>query len=238
MAVYVFDMDGTLTPARLPMTAEFAIHFYEWQKNHKSFIATGSDLKKVGEQLPPSIIQSFSGIYSSMGNVLTAKDELVYKRDFKPEKELLDKLEYYRQNTTYPGELYHNYIEQRIGMINFSVLGRNCPHEERNKYSVWDKVSGERQRLADELRAVFPQYDISIGGSISMDITPKGFGKGQIAQHLRQRYPDEKVIFFGDRTFEGGNDYELAQALLKLENTQVVQVASPEDVLMYLKNNG
>ena len=39
MAVYVFDMDGTLTPARLPMTAEFAIHFYEWQKNHKSFIA-------------------------------------------------------------------------------------------------------------------------------------------------------------------------------------------------------
>ena len=159
-------MDGTLTPARLPMTAEFAIHFYEWQKNHKSFIATGSDLKKVGEQLPPSIIQSFSGIYSSMGNVLTAKDELVYKRDFKPEKELLDKLEYYRQNTTYPGELYPNYIEQRIGMINFSVLGRNCPHEERNKYSVWDKVSGERQRLADELRAVFPQYDISIGGSI------------------------------------------------------------------------
>lgn len=46
MTVYVFDMDGTLTPARLPMTAEFAIHFYEWQKNHKSFIATGSDLKK------------------------------------------------------------------------------------------------------------------------------------------------------------------------------------------------
>ena len=123
MAVYVFDMDGTLTPARLPMTAEFAIHFYEWQKNHKSFIATGSDLKKVGEQLPPSIIQSFSGIYSSMGNVLTAKDELVYKRDFKPEKELLDKLEYYRQNTTYPGELYPNYIEQRIGMINSRCLG-------------------------------------------------------------------------------------------------------------------
>ena len=49
---------------------------------------------------------------------------------------------------------------------------------------------------------------------------------------------DDRTFFFGDRTFEGGNDYELAHALLKLENTQVVQVASPEDVLMYLKNNG
>lgn len=47
----------------------------------------------------------------------------------------------------------------------------------------------------------------------------------------------KKIIFFGDRTFEGGTDYELAQALLKLENTQVVQVSSPEDVLIFLKNN-
>lgn len=237
MAVYVFDMDGTLTPARLPMTAEFAIHFYEWQKTHKNFIATGSDLKKVKEQLPPSIINSFSGIYSSMGNVLTAQDSVVYKRDFKPEPKLLEKLEEFRKTTSYPGILYPNYIEERIGMVNFSVLGRNCPYKERNKYSVWDKASGERQKLADELKEMFPQYDISIGGSISMDITPKGFGKEQIATHLRNRYPVEKIIFFGDRTFEGGNDYELAHALHQLDNTQVVQVASPEEVLMFLKNN-
>ena len=30
MTIYVFDMDRILTPARLPMTAEFAIQFYEW----------------------------------------------------------------------------------------------------------------------------------------------------------------------------------------------------------------
>lgn len=32
MTIYVFDMDGTLTPARLPMTENFAQRFYEWQK--------------------------------------------------------------------------------------------------------------------------------------------------------------------------------------------------------------
>ena len=71
-----------------------------------------------------------------------------------------------------------------------------------------------------------------------MDITPKGYGKEQIAQHLRKTYPSEKIIFFGDKTFEGGNDYELAEALRQLENTAVVQINRPEDVLMYLKNNG
>ena len=40
-----------------------------------------------------------------------------------------------------------------------------------------------------------------------------------------------------DKTFKGGNDYELAQALSQMNNTLVVQVNSPEEVLMFLNNN-
>ena len=238
MTIYIFDMDGTLTPIRSLMTEEFATKFYKWQKNRKCFIATGSDLKKVKEQIPQKIIDTLSGIYSSMGNVLTEHGEVIYKKDFTPEAELLNRLEQYRLKTTYPGILYSNYIEKRVGMINFSILGRNCPLEERNTYSIWDKKTCERLNIIKELRSFFPQYDISIVGSISIDITPKGFGKEQIARHLRENYPNEKLVFFGDRTFEGGNDYELAQALLRQNNTQVVQVESPEAVLMYLKSTG
>ena len=230
-------MDGTLTPARLPMTAEFAIQFYEWQKTHKSFIATGSDFQKVKEQLPPLVINSFTGIYSSMGNVLQSKGELIYQNNFKADAKLLDMLENYRKNTKYTCQLFPNYIEERIGMINFSVLGRDCPYSERERYSAWDKTEHEREQIAEELSKLFPEYEISVGGSISMDITPKGCGKGQIAKHLRQTYPNDKIIFFGDKTFVGGNDYELAQALSQMDNTQVVQVNAPEEVLMFLKNN-
>jgi len=236
MTVYVFDMDGTLTPARLPMEAEFAIQFYEWQQTHKNFVATGSDYAKVTEQLPPSIINGFTGLYTSMGNVLTAQGQQIYQKKFKADKRLFEALERYRRETKYPGVLYPNYIEERIGMINFSVLGRNCPYSERERYSAWDKTAQEREQIAVALRKKFPQYEISVGGSISMDITPRGCGKGQIAAHLRQQYPEDKIIFFGDKTFVGGNDYELAHALSLLDNTQVVQVNSPADVLMYLQN--
>ncbi len=236
MTIYLFDMDGTLTPARLPMEAEFASFFYKWQQKNSCFLVTGSDFKKVEEQLPKDIINSFIGVYSSMGNVLTAQDNMLYKKDFQPVQMLLEKLEGYRSATMYPYKLHPNYIEKRIGMINFSVLGRDCSYTDRDKYAAWDKINGERQKIAAELTTLFPEYDISIGGNISIDITPKGYGKEQVAYHLRKEYPYEKIIFLGDKTFPGGNDYALAQALRKLENTRIIQVASADEAVLFLKN--
>ncbi len=38
--LFVFDMDGTLTPPRLSMTAEFAIRFHAWQKSYLIFCSS------------------------------------------------------------------------------------------------------------------------------------------------------------------------------------------------------
>ena len=234
MTIYIFDMDGTLTPARLPMTAEFAADFYSWQQKHDSFLATGSDYKKVKEQLPELVINAFTGVYASMGNVLVAKGELIYQNHFKPRGELLAMLEDFRKQTRYTGDLYPNYIEERTGMINFSVLGRNCPYGERERYKAWDSINKERENIAAQIRNAFPEYEVAVGGSISMDITPLGCGKEQIARHLRKTYPDDKIVFFGDKTFKGGNDYELAYELSQMEMAEVVQVNGYTEVLTKL----
>lgn len=76
-----------------------------------------------------------------------------------------------------------------------------------------------------------PYLEISVGGSISIDITPVGCGKGQIAQHVRNAYPDENIVFMGDRTLPGGNDHELAMALTLLADTETIQVSGPEAVI-------
>lgn len=234
MTIYVFDMDGTLTPARLPMEKEFSLKFIPWLKSNKAYIATGSNLPKVEEQIGLSIMNEFTGIYCSMGNELWVKGKYEYQNDFTPDTELLNCLEKYRKNTKYPYKLFPNYIEKRVGMINFSVLGRECPYDERLRYQAWDKENGERVAIATELKEKFPQYEFCVGGSISMDIIPVGCSKAQIATKLREKYPEDKIVFFGDKTFVGGNDFELAKALRKLDNTEVVQVESPADVLKYL----
>ena len=235
MTLFVFDLDGTLTPPRLAMTKEFEDFFISWSKGKKCFIATGSDFKKVTEQISEDAMNAFEGIYCSMGNVLWQKGTFIYKNEFKADEKLFQMLENYRATTSYPYQLFDNYIEKRDGMINFSVLGRNCPYEERERYYQYDKEHQEREKIKNELIAQFPSYDIAIGGMISMDITPKGCGKEQVAAKLRAQFPEEKIIFFGDKTFEGGNDYSLALAVLKLGNSSVVQVSGPDETKEVLK---
>lgn len=235
--IFIADMDGTLTPARLPMTNEFAEFFEKFIEKNIFFVVSGSDLKKVKEQMPQNIIDKIAGLYCSMGNEFYLKDKLIYRNEFVPETSLIKKLEYYRKNTKYSGKLFENYIEKRQGMVNFSVLGRNCPQEARIAYKKWDDLHKERQQIAAELSEMYPNYDISVGGNISIDIVPHGFGKEQVAAKLREKYKNEKIIFFGDRTEKGGNDYSLAQELLKLGNAQVVAVNGPDDTLKFLKEN-
>lgn len=235
MNIYIFDMDGTLTPAREQMTPDFAFRFLPWLKARYAYLAAGSNYEKVTEQLPPDAVASFSGIYSSMGNVFHKKGAEVYRNDIKLKKEMLQYLERCRRNTEYEGSLFGNYLELRAGMLNFSVLGRNCPFSERAKYNEWDKEHHEREKIAKEMNELFPEYDTSLGGKISLDIVTKGCGKEQIAARIREAHPNDKLIFFGDRTEKGGNDYTLAEALRQMENTEVVAVTSPDDVLKYLE---
>lgn len=234
MNIYLFDMDGTLTPARQPMQPDFCFRFLPWLKAHYAYVAAGSNYEKVVEQLSPDVVRAFSGIYSSMGNVFHQKDKEIYRKDICLNKEMLQSLERYRRNTKYEGKLYGNYMELRPGMLNFSVLGRNCPFSEREKYNLWDKEHKEREAISAEMNKAFPQYEFSLGGKISIDIVEKGCGKEQIIKHVREIHPNDKIIFLGDRTEKGGNDYALAEAMRGMENCEVIAVNSPDDVLKYL----
>lgn len=235
MNIYIFDMDGTLTSARQPMAPDFCFRFLPWLKAHMAYLAAGSNYEKVMEQLPPDAVLSFSGIYSSMGNVYHQKGQEIYRQEIVLNKDMLQYLERRRRHTAYEGKLYGNYLELRPGMLNFSVLGRNCPFSERTKYHEWDKIHHEREDIAREMNEQFPAYETTVGGKISLDIVTKGCGKEQIAASLRAKHPYDKLIFFGDKTMPGGNDYAIAEALRKMDNTEVIPVNSPEDVLAYLQ---
>lgn len=233
--VFVADLDGTLAPARLPMTTEFTEFFEDFIANHAFYIVSGSDYKKICEQMPERIVKKVKGVFASMGNEYYENGNLIYKNDFQFDPDLFELLEKYRNSTRYPNVLRPNYIEKRCGMLNFSVLGRDCTYQERTEYKQWDEVHHEREKIKKELQQKYPQYDVSIGGNISIDIVPHGFGKEQLAEKLRKIHPKQKIVFLGDRTYQGGNDYSLAQALKKLENAEVVAVRNPDDSLVYLR---
>jgi phosphomannomutase len=118
------------------------------------------------------------------------------------------------------------FIEFRSGMFNISPIGRNCSREERNDYEKFDLENDIRKNMVDAMRKEFSELNLtySIGGQISFDVFPEGWDKTYCLRYLS---PDEfdEIHFFGDKTFEGGNDFEI----FTHERTIGHTVTSPED---------
>jgi len=224
--IYIFDVDGTLTPSRQKMTNEFREFFEQWAIHNTFYLVTGSDLPKLQEQLQGTEILT-DGIFTCCGNEYWQSDpavhpkhcDLIYENKFKPPENLLTYLGFQIKISDTPVHST-NHREDRGAMLNFSVVGRDCTLEERQQYFEWDKESGEREKIADEVRRGWPELDAVIGGQISIDIYPKGKDKSQILEHIRDRNivtSKDEYIFIGDGIENGGNDYPLAKLMDNLE---------------------
>ena len=224
--IYIFDMDGTLTPSRREMTPDFEEFYSNWANNHTFFLVSGSNLEKIKEQVPEYILNLSKGVFTCGGNQLWLKGELSYNHEFKPENDLINFLEQKLKESPYPLRA-GNHIEDRGSMLNFSVVGRDCTLDERLDYFKYDSESNERNMIADEIIRRWSNLDAVIGGQISIDITPRGMNKSQVLEEVRKFYPDEKYIFIGDRTMKGGNDYPLARIMQEEENCYVFQAGAP-----------
>ena len=122
------------------------------------------------------------------------------------------------------------HIEIRKGMVNFSTVGREASPDLREAYYKWDKDSQERQDIVDYIKNLYPEFEVSIGGQISVDIYPAGKNKAQVVDKLWKMHGrDVEMIFVGDRNVPGGNDWPLAQRLDALDGSAWYQVLSYEE---------
>jgi len=232
--VYLFDIDGTLTPPLKKMEQEFLFFFLSWSQNKKVYLVGGSDKKKIETQVPSSVFRRCSGMFCCMGNEFWQGEQLIYKNDWKPPIELIADLCNFQMNSPYPIKR-KNYLEERVGMLNFSVAGRDSNTEERKRYWEWDKVNKEREKIAEKISKDFPELEAKIGGQISIDIQPKGYNKSQASRWVRENI-DENIFFAGDKCFEGGNDYDIYLDV-KNKGGTAVQVESWRDTVKILSGH-
>tara|TARA_B100001996_G_C18600141_1_gene569500 strand:+ start:201 stop:941 length:741 start_codon:yes stop_codon:yes gene_type:complete len=224
--IYIFDMDGTLTPSRREMTPDFENFFSMWANKHIFFLVSGSNLEKIKEQVPQYILDLSEGVFTCGGNQLWLNGKLSYNHEFEPSDDLLFFLKEQLKNSKYPLRS-GNHIEDRGSMLNFSIIGRDCSLEERLDYFEYDVKTQERTNIANEIIKRWDNLDAVIGGQISIDITPKGMNKSQVLNEVKKFYAHEEYIFIGDRTMQGGNDYPLAKIMHDKENCSVYQAGEP-----------
>jgi len=97
-------------------------------------------------------------------------------------------------------------IEDRGSQITYSALGQLASPTDK---AAWDPSGVKRHALRDAVAADLPGLSVAAGGSTSIDITrlgvDKAYGLKSLAEETGISLAD--MVFVGDRTEPGGNDY-------------------------------
>jgi len=230
--VYLFDVDGTLTHPLTEVDEEFAEIFLSWVRDNqkKVYLVTGSDIAKTKKQLFSSFIDQCEGIFTCSGNVFYSKGQKIYENKLVLPEGFIENLQLYLDIGTQWKRKTGTHIEIRSGMVNFSTVGREASPDLREAYYKWDKSTGEREDIVDYIKGLYPEFEVSIGGQISVDIYPAGYNKSQVVEKIQELHgADVSMIFVGDRNVPGGNDWPLAQRLEAMETSAWYQVLSYEE---------
>lgn len=234
--ICLFDVDGTLTDPRQaikPSVEKFLLETV--RKEFDLAVVGGSDLKKIKEQLGgKNIFEKYKYVFAENGLIAFKNDKQLPSETIQSiigEEALQDLINFCLK---YISELHlpfkrGTFVEFRTGMINISPVGRNCTKKERIQFYEYDLEHQIRQKFIQAIKKEFPDLALtySIGGQISFDVFPIGWDKTYCLRHIRGY---DEIHFFGDKTTEGGNDYEIYESDLTVGH----RVTCPEDTINQL----
>lgn len=256
--VFLFDMDGTLTPARKKITDDIKSLIDEiCEKGTSVGVVSGSPYDYINEQMCLDSLSYSKNLYilpcngtkvytqnDSTGKYeqtysVTMRDHLAANSSLlRPHGVLVQnilELQMYAMRK-YDFPVTGNFVSDRGSMINWSPIGRDASHEVRATFALEDREKDLRKHLCDCLRVRLDDSDLrttdlALGGTTSIDIFPKGWDKTYALQHID---PSMKVWFWGDKCMPGGNDHALWAKLQPEQRS--FSVATPEDTLQSIKS--
>ncbi|KAM7207034.1 Eukaryotic phosphomannomutase [Rhypophila sp. PSN 637] len=248
--ICLFDVDGTLTPARRDATPEVLDILSRLRQKCAIGFVGGSDLVKQQEQIGNpaggvDVTTLFDFCFAENGLTAYKLGEKLESNSFikwigeDKYKELVKFILHYIADLDIPIKR-GTFVEFRNGMINVSPIGRNASNEERQEFERFDKTAGVRKEFVNKLRERFGDLGLtfSIGGQISFDVFPTGWDKTYCLQHLEAEAKKPggveytTIHFFGDKTMVGGNDYEIFTDSRTIGHT----VTGPNDTIAELKS--
>lgn len=121
-------------------------------------------------------------------------------------------------------------ILDRNSQMTLSAIGRAASLERKKTLDPDGKKRQEWIMFMTQFLDA-SKYDIRIGGTTSIDVTKKGLNKEwgirEFAKH--HNITLNSIIYFGDKIYPGGNDYEASRIV------DCVAVKNPEDCLQKLQ---
>jgi len=251
--IFLFDMDGTLTPPREKVERDIIASLKKLSKFARIGIVTGSDFDYVMEQLSECF--GIGGVPTDRVDILPCNGTKKYVADaggvFKLESEanMIDEIGQNNYNsilrfcsrwqtsimTIHVGTPYTGtFLQYRGSLLNWCPVGREAKGKEREAWIKLDHDFNIRKHYADLLSSKMESMDIpatvALGGSTSLDIYPTGWDKTYALKH----YEGMQVYFVGDKCKPGGNDWHIYDKLSSEERSfEVESTSQTVDIIKY-----
>lgn len=224
--VLAFDMDDTLTAAKTPMDQEMAEVLVELLDKYHVAIVSGAKYEQFLVQIVEPLLEAGATsaqlrqlhLFVTQGTryyrFKNSDWELVYKYDLNDEQvaRMSSALEKSAKELGFWVDLDNGdeIIENRLAQVTYSALGQKAGLAEK---SAWDSDHKKRDAIAALAKKYDPEFYYEVAGSTSINVTLPGTNKSFGMKHLLQELDVamEEVLYFGDMTQPGGNDYPVAE---------------------------
>lgn len=202
-----FDLDGTLTQHRSPLTPENRAVLERLDKKYKLLMVGAGGARRIYDQMegyPIDILGNYGMQESKMINgefVLVREEICPVDQDF-----FREKIQYLREKYGYTEFKGEGVEFHSSGMVTFPLLGTKADIADK---VAFDPTREKRKVLYPEVLEIFgEQYTVFIGGSSSFDFSEKRFNKyDAIMQYAKENgYEKDEILYVGDDFGDGGGD--------------------------------
>ena len=202
------DLDGTLTQHKTPLSKEHREVLFKLSKKYKLLMVGAGMCRRIFEQMqrfPIDVLGNY-GMQYAQYNPEKEDIEIVFNEVRDTDRESIERrVTMLREKygfTEYAGD---NVEYHSSGCVTFPVLGTKAKQEDK---LAFDPDRKKRRAIYEDVKSVFSDYTVFVGGSSSFDMAPFPFNKA----YALGKYCDERgikhseVVYIGDDYGEGGND--------------------------------
>ena len=203
-----FDLDGTLTQHKSPLSDEMRGVLDALRRSRRLLMVGAGSCERIFRQMggyPIDILGNYGLQYAEYDEAAAGLRFVFDKRLPCDRDGVLQRVSAFREAhgfTEYAGDSveFHD-----SGVVTIALLGTKAALPDK---LAFDPDRSRRRAVYEEVKALFPDYRVFVGGSSSFDMAPAPYDKAYALSALcaERGLAHDEVLYVGDDYGPGGND--------------------------------
>ena len=207
--VIAMDMDGTITQHKTHLEPENRAVLDELRKHYHLVMVGAGSCMRIHNQLdqyPIDVIGCYGMEYAhydhEQGKLIIDSSEKAPAPD---QDEVNAKAQSFRDEFGFNDYAGDSVEFHATGMMTFALIGTKAKIEDK---LAFDPDRSKRRAIYEDVKQVFSDYVVFVGGSSSFDMAPAPYNKAYaLAKYCEARgIKHDEVVYVGDDYGPGGND--------------------------------